>query len=62
MNDKQPPELNEAENSERSENEKSEEFLNFENAMRKIMRQNPDDAKKIREKPIPPDPEEKPSN
>lgn len=46
-------------NSGKSQNEKSEEFLNFEEAMRKIMTQKPDDAKRIREKPVPPDPEEK---
>ena len=39
--------------------EKSEEYLNFEDAVRTIMGLSPEEAKKIRESPVPPDPAEK---
>ncbi len=53
---KQP---NDQTNSDRGENEKSEEYENFENAVRRIMRQSPDEAKKIRKAPVPKDPDGK---
>lgn len=56
-----PKESEDHANSGKSKNEKSEEYFNFEEAMRRIMTQNPEEAKRIREKPIPPDPEEKPN-
>ena len=53
---------NEASNSEENENMKSEDYERFENAARRIMRQSPDEAEKIRKKEVPKDPEEKESS
>jgi hypothetical protein len=50
-----PNEQSDPKNSENSESEKSDEFLKFEEAMKKIFSLSPDEAKKIREKY--PDPE-----
>ena len=57
-----PKELNEAGNSESSENEKSEEYVKFENAARKIIRLGAKESERIRKSPVPKDPDEKKSS
>ena len=47
----------EARNSDQSENEKSEEFVRFEQGLIKIFSLTPEQARAIRESPIPPDPD-----
>ena len=51
---------NAPENLEQSPNEekKSEEFLRFEEGLRAIFSLSPEEAKRIRESPLPPDPDE----
>ena len=51
---------NEAKNSEleKKDEEKSEEFLRFEEGLRAIFSLSPEDAKRIREMPVPPDPDD----
>jgi hypothetical protein len=52
-------EQSEAGNSESGENETSEEYRNFENAMRSILHQDPKEAERIRKSPVPKDPDAK---
>jgi hypothetical protein len=53
------PNQSEVENSEKDTNGKSEEFVNFENALKAIFSLSPEEAKRIREEPVPPDPDAK---
>jgi hypothetical protein len=55
---KNPKESKEVGNSESGENEKSEEYVKFENAARKIMRLGAKESERIRKSPVPKDPEE----
>lgn len=50
---------NEVKNSEpkKEEEEKSEEFLRFEEGLKLIFSLSPEEAKRIREEPVPPDPD-----
>ncbi|HWF45206.1 MAG TPA: hypothetical protein VG537_11245 [Candidatus Kapabacteria bacterium] len=43
-------------------NEKSAEYENFESAVRRIMKQSPEEAEKIRKAPAPKDPDERESS
>lgn len=43
---------------EKQEEEKSEEFLRFEEGLRAIFSLTPEEAKRIREMPVPPDPDD----
>jgi hypothetical protein len=52
-----PKDLDEAGNSENAESEKSEEYVRFENAARKIMRLGAKESERIRKSPVPKDPE-----
>lgn len=51
---------NEAENleKEKPEEEKSEEFLRFEEGLKLIFSLSPEEARRIREMPVPPDPDD----
>jgi hypothetical protein len=54
-----PKDSKEVGNSENGENETSEEYRNFENAVRSILHQDPKEAEKIRKKRVPKEPKSK---
>ncbi len=57
-----PKKPNEAKNSGESQNEKSEEFLKFEEGLRAIFSLTPEQVKQIVDNPSPKDPEENQTN
>ena len=54
---KKTKEKNEVTNSDQSQSEESEEYQNFVQGLKKIFSLTPEQAKAIRESPVPPDPD-----